>query len=853
MRGARWVTGSVVCVVAGVLPMASPAHADSREVTILGINDFHGRLLPNSFTGEAGAEVMVGKIKEIEAANPNTVFAAAGDLIGASTFESFVQKDKPTIDVFNAAGLDVSSAGNHEFDRGYRDLIDRVLSPYDATTNPYGGAQWEYLAANVRKKADDSHALPDRWITDVNGVKVGFVGAVTEDLPTLVPPDGISELEVTNIVTEVNASADVLESEGADVIVLLVHEGAATTDISSATDDSAFGRIVNGVDGSIDAIISGHTHLAYDHRIPVPQWQTEGRAVTQRPVVSAGQYGMNINKLDLTVDVDPDNNAATHDSEITDITTGIVPLYQSAPPDAATTAIVDAAKAEADMLGSRKVGSLRNPFVRAALSDASENRGGESTLGNLVAEVYRWATQDPRSGGAEIGFVNPGALRKDMLGKNTDGYPADLTYKQAAEVQPFANTLITMRLTGAQIKTLLEQQWQRNADGDVPARPFLRLGTSRGFAYTFDATRPEGDRITAMWLNNQRIAPTDVHSVVTNAFLASGGDNFRVFKDGATRRDSGQVDLEATLDFAAAQSPITADWTQHAVGLSGAVDRYEYGQRLQIDVSSWAFTGLDDLRDTQIEVRIADTVVGTFGVDNTVGTDPFDDYGKATVDAIVPTSVSPGRRVVTLTGDRTGTSTRLPITVAKRTSTMTAAVIPTTIRYRQDGSSIVVTVAAQGSAPTGTVVAARNGRVIGAAELADGTATIDIDPLRSVGRTQLTLRYGGDDTTAATSTTVGLSVRKAQPTVRVLGPRKVSSGRPIRRVATVTHPGFTVRGEVRARVLGHKASDSAPLRAGAARIKLTALPVGTYRVRYTFTGSDVAARAQVTKLLRVTR
>lgn len=853
MRSARWVTGSVLVVAAGVLPLASPAMADSKDITILGINDFHGRIMPNPGNGEAGAAVMVGKIKALEASNPNTVFAAAGDLIGASTFESFVQQDKPTIDVFNAAGLDVSAAGNHEFDKGYADLMNRVLAPYDATTNPYGGANWEYLAANVRKASDNSHALPDRWITTVNGVKIGFVGAVTEDLPSLVSPDGISGLTVTSIVSEVNASADALEAEGADVVIMLVHEGAATTDISAATDDSVFGRIVRGVDGSVDAIISGHTHLAYDHRIPVPDWQSQGRTVTARPVVSAGQYGVNLNKLDLTVNVDPDSNPATHDSEITAINSAIVPLLGSAAPDAATQTIVDAAKAEADKLGSRKLGSLRNPFVRASLVDGTENRGGESTLGNLAAEIYRWATRSPVYGGAEIGFINPGGLRKDMLGNAAGGYPADLTYQQAAGTQPFANTLVTMKLTGAQIKTLLEQQWQRNDKGEVPSKPFFRLGTSRGFAYTYDPTRPEGDRITAMWLHDRRIAPTDVHSVVTNAFLASGGDNFRAFREGTNKRDSGQVDLEATVAYAAAESPLGADWTQHAVGLSGLGQRYEYGQRLRADVSSWVFSGPSDLRDTQIEARIGDTVVGTFDVDATLGREPFDEYGKATIDAAVPATVNPGSRILTLTGNVTGTRTSAAITVAKRTSSLTAAANPSTIRYKQNGSTVTVTVGAAGTPATGTVVALRDGRVIAAGDLVNGATSIDVGPLKAIGAVPLTLRYTGDDTTSPATASVNLTVRKATPKVRVLGPKKVIRGRKIVTVANVTHPGFTVKGTVRAKVINRPVRDPATLRAGAARLRLGTLPVGTYRVRYTFTGSDVAAKDRVIKQVRVVR
>ena len=146
--------------------------------------------------------------------------------------------------------------------------------------------------------------MPETWIKDFGGVEVGFVGAVTEDLPSLVSPAGIADIEVDRIVGSVNAEADQLEADGADIVVLLVHEGAATTASSSATDRTDFGEIVNGVDANIDAIVSGHTHLAYNHAIPVPEWASEGRPVTERPVVSAGQYGINLNQLEFEVDTD---------------------------------------------------------------------------------------------------------------------------------------------------------------------------------------------------------------------------------------------------------------------------------------------------------------------------------------------------------------------------------------------------------------------------------------------------------------------------------------------------------------------------------------------------------------------
>ena len=135
---------------------------------------------------------------------------------------------------------------------------------------------------------------------------------------------------------------------------------------------------------------------------------------------------------------------------------------------------------------------MSGPFKRASYlpgGKATENRGGESTLNNQVAEVQRWAT-DKAGIDTDLAFMNPGGLRADMVG-TVNGALQDLTYRQAADVQPFANTLVNMKLTGAQIETVLEQQWQRNAQGGVPSRPFLRLGVSKGF--TLHLRRDPGD------------------------------------------------------------------------------------------------------------------------------------------------------------------------------------------------------------------------------------------------------------------------------------------------------------------------------------------------------------------------
>lgn len=765
--------GLVLVSTIPVLSTSSPAQAAGDiNVQVLATNDFHGRLVKSDT--QAGAAVLAGAVKQLEAANPNTVFAAAGDLIGASTFDSFIAKDKPTIDALNEAGLDVSAAGNHEFDQGYRDLLDRVMAPYDATTNPYGGASWRYLAANVRKRSDSTPGLArpgnngESWVKEfcqpapTDCVQVGFIGAVTEHLSELVSPAGIAEVSVTGIVSETNRIANQMKTDGVDVVILLVHEGAATTALASATDPSSdFGKIVNGVNPNVDAIVSGHTHLAYNHSIPVPAWQADpARVVKNRPVVSAGQYGMNLNQLVFTLD--------STTGQLKGISQAILPLTGSArpypalyPEDPATALIVSQAVAAANVLGARVLGKIAVPFNRARLADGSENRGAESPLGNLVAEVHRWATRAPAQGAAQLAFMNPGGLRDDMLGLNTSGYPADVTYRQAANVQSFANTLVNMRLTGAQIKLALEQQWQ-------PAgaqRPFLRLGTSTGFRYTYDPARPAGQRILQMWLNGTPIDPAATYSVTANSFLAAGGDNFTVFSQGTDRRDTGQVDLQAMVDYLAANgtaaSPLRLDPVQHSVGVTfptTAPAKYLPNRRVKLRLSSWAFSTTTDPKDTSVSIELdGKRDLGTAPVNNVIGLQPFDEYGVIDLAAKLPANTRAGDHTLVITGATTGTEVTVPIRVKKAPAALRVVVKPKPARVLRDRVKVKVKVKSLG-APSGRLkitVAGKTYRI----KLKHGKAVLRLRPFGTAGKRKVVVRYPGNGSTMSKKRVVWLKVR----------------------------------------------------------------------------------------------
>jgi 5'-nucleotidase len=636
-----------------VLTSTTSAHAaDPVDIQVIGTNDFHGRLLPDRDI--PGAAKYAGAVDALRAQNPNTIFAAAGDLIGATTFESFINQDKPTIDVLNAMDLDVSAVGNHELDQGYDDLVDRVMAP-ESEANPHGGAAWQYVAANIEEPAgaDD---IAESWTTEVGGVTVGFVGAVTEDLPSLVSPDGIAGLTVTDIVDATNAEAATLTAAGADVVVLLVHEGAPDTDCVDAP-DSAWGRIVQGVSPDVDAIVSGHTHLNYSCQYPVAAWGSR-----TRPVVSAGQYGAFLNQLTFSVEPDTGTILGVTNNNL-NINTG---SYQ---PDPEVAAIVEEAKEAAKVPGSVELGQIAAAFNRPApVSGTENNRGAESTLSNLVAEVQRWATRTDERGAAQIAFMNPGGLRTDLSDTAGDGFPETVTYREAADVQPFANTLVNLRMTGAQIKTVLEQQWQRDAAGNIPSRPFLRLGTSEGFEFTYDPTRPEGDRITGMYLHDEALDLSRTYSVTANSFLASGGDNFRGFTAASEKRDTGVSDLQSMVDCMAAfasNTPLAPSYAQHAVGvhLPGG-NEVARGGELKLELSSLVMTGAGDVQDKAVRVRL-DGTLAKAPVDATIMTQPFDEAGTATVVMTIPRRAETGQQVLRVVGPQTGTEIQVPIRITR--------------------------------------------------------------------------------------------------------------------------------------------------------------------------------------------
>ncbi|GAA0300926.1 bifunctional UDP-sugar hydrolase/5'-nucleotidase [Kineococcus aurantiacus] len=517
----------------GQIPDVLPAPGPGvTRIQIGAFNDLHGRLEAPDETDDGapvgGAAQLAGVFDAMRAKNPDTLVVSVGDNVGASTFTSFIQQDAPTVKALNAMGVAVSAAGNHEFDQGYADLTDRLgVNGRPGADGAAPLAAFPYLAANVLR-ADGSHALPAFATTEVGGVRVGFVGVVTQQTASLVAPDGIQGLQFTDPVAAANSVAAQLSdgnpaNDEADVVVLLAHEGSSGTDCATVGTEGAFGRIVQGADPQFDAILSGHTHLRYDCEFPVA-----GRAVP-RPVLSAESYSTAVDDLVLDVDTATgDVVAAGH--QVLDVV-GFAP-------NAAVQQIVDDAVAFADVRGREPVGSVTADITRAFSGD-DDDRGTQSPLGNLIADAQ---LQQTEGAGAQIAFENPGGIRDDLLfaasGGEGDGV---VTYAEAAAVQPFANSVVTLTLTGAQVRRVLEEQWQPAGS----SRPFLALGVSQGFFFTYDDAAPAGQHVKSVTLDGAEIDPAAQYRVTVNSFLASGGDNFTTLAEGTDRTELGRTDLEA--------------------------------------------------------------------------------------------------------------------------------------------------------------------------------------------------------------------------------------------------------------------------------------------------------------------
>ncbi|MDP9898426.1 bifunctional metallophosphatase/5'-nucleotidase [Variovorax ginsengisoli] len=532
------------------------------DVTLIAFNDLHGNLEPPLATVNApgpmgrtvqvpagGAAYMASAIAALKARNPNHAVVSAGDMIGASPLVSALFLDEPTIEAVNAMHIDFNAMGNHEFDKGRAELVrmqqggcvqHTLLQP--CRLNPaFAGANFGFLAANTVRE-DGGTLFPATGLKTFtqNGatVKVGFIGMTLRATPSLVTPAGVAGLRFDDEADTANALVAPLKAQGADAIVVLLHEGGSTqvgyNDKRCAGLSGDIVPILSRLSPEIDVVVSGHTHQAYLCDLPTSD------PSRRRLLTSAGLYGTLLTDIRLRID------ARTHRVVTRSADQVIVqgepftragqtvalndryPVF-SKDPDVAT--LVARYAAAAQPLAQRVVGRLGAPL------DRRPSASGESTLGNFIADGQLAATRAPEAGGAQLAFTNRGGMREDLV-PAPDG---TVRYGQLFSVQPFGNSMVVKTFTGAQIRRALEQQFDSGTN--TVQRPRV-LMVSEGFHYAFDLQRAPGERISELRLNGVALQADGRYRVAMNSFLAAGGDNFTVFTEG-TEVLGGAPDLEA--------------------------------------------------------------------------------------------------------------------------------------------------------------------------------------------------------------------------------------------------------------------------------------------------------------------
>ncbi|WP_181010059.1 cell wall-binding repeat-containing protein [Ornithinimicrobium sufpigmenti] len=544
--------------VTGSLDALLPAWADEMVLQMLSFNDYHGhisvdegaRLSPEHDPEQhaVGGAVNLATTLEmlrVRAFEGKTITVAAGDLIGGSTFVSGLFQDEPAVETLNVAGLDVSSVGNHEFDEG----VDELLRMQDGGCHPvlgcfiedepYQGADFQWLAANVVDKETREPVLPATEVREVDGVDVGFIGMTLEDTPSLVSPGGVATVDFLDEVETANAQAAALQAEGVESIVVLLHEGGYQTGTYNGCEgiSGPIVEIAEQLDPAIDAVVTGHTHEPYVCSIPDPDGN-------DRLVTSANQYARVVTETALVIsrstgDVVRDSTWA--DNRL---------VLQSVPDHPVVAEVVAKWEALADVVAGTVVGTIAEDIT----GDAGGDRGIETPMANVVADSILWGTSAPEDGGAQISFMNVGGVRASLVYDqiSNEEEPGEVTYQEAYNVMPFGNILVSIDLTGADIKAVLEQQY-------VPGRgrEYLALGVSEGFTYTWDDAQPEGSKVGTMELNGEPIDLEETYRVSTLNFLAEGGDDFTAFTNG-TNLLGGPEDLANLVGYLGENPGLTA-------------------------------------------------------------------------------------------------------------------------------------------------------------------------------------------------------------------------------------------------------------------------------------------------------
>ena len=603
------------------------AHAQPRSpivVKVIGFNDYHGNLQsPGTFginttipaaqrPPVGGAEYLAAYVARMKAQNPLNVVVGGGDFVGASPLISALFFDEPAVETLNKIGVEFTSVGNHEFDKGAGELrrlqhggckiVNGLPDPNSCVglgsgaPGTFDGAKYKWLSANVIETVTGRTLLPAYGIKSFNGVKVAFIGMTLKDTPKIVTPTGVAGLEFRDEADTVNALVPKLRAQGIEAIVVLVHQGGFQTspnvgDINgcdgdlknSDSTDSDIGTVVKRLDNAVDLVISAHTHAAYNCSASTVDVKSVNGIVTSTPrptglpnrngrlvpVTSASAFGRVLTDIDLSID--PLSRDVTHvavTNRLVDRTDAAINAAIVADPTVRN--IVAGYNDLVSPLASMVIGSITGALPNTG------NAAGEMPAGDLIADAQLQATQPSALGGAVVAFMNPGGVRNPGFIANT--YPHNVTYGEAFTVQPFGNSLVTMTLTAQQIRNVLEQQFV----GCLGQTTQRILQISNGLKYSWSAAAVPCAKVTELTLTPTNLTvvppvitaapeilvsggvvlnPNKTYRVTVNNFLATGGDGFTVLKNGLNPLGGAQ-DIDALVSYLSGYKAPRAPYNQ---------------------------------------------------------------------------------------------------------------------------------------------------------------------------------------------------------------------------------------------------------------------------------------------------
>jgi 2',3'-cyclic-nucleotide 2'-phosphodiesterase (5'-nucleotidase family) len=501
-------------------------------VTVIGLNDYHGQLDPTTMQIDGrniavgGAAQLATRFDEEAAALPGpALLLSGGDNVGASPPNSGLLQDMPSIDVLNAWGMDASAYGNHEFDYG----LERLLQHQER-------AEFPYLAVNI---VNDAGEVPD-WVQtsevfEINGVKVGVIGAALENTPELVAAGNTAGLQFLPAVERITAESIKLAEEGVHVQLVVIHEGTSVG--RNAADGNPpepwqgpIVTIAEGLQGTtVDAIIAGHTH------------RVSNLMVGKIAVVEGINAGATYSVLQLMVSGEDVQWVGSATRVAT--TLGVAPRED-------VQAIVDAANEETAVLRNQVIGTQAADILR------DPARLHESAMGNLVADAMRL-----KYPGVEAALTNSGGLRADLVCTPPSAGEADceITWGEVFAVLPFGNRTVIETLTGEQLTAAFLNGVSPVCDpaihsGRFPQISGLQLqfhceGTTPVIDGIWKAPDGPGGTLTP-------VGPSETVRLVTNDFMYTGGDGYTALAGGTDVQFPGDGLLEIVVDSIAANSPV---------------------------------------------------------------------------------------------------------------------------------------------------------------------------------------------------------------------------------------------------------------------------------------------------------